>query len=136
MMSSYINAAINNSPVITAPAAADLAPVGGLAGLAVKFDGNGNFVLAGDGDAAVGILLSSTEDTVAAGDDLTAQVKDIGLMMAGATIVPGNEIAVGAAATAVVAAATKNILGYALTGASAGQAFQIQITKSGYKPAA
>lgn len=131
-----MNASINNSPVVTAPAAAAMAPASGLSGLAVKYDASGHFVLAGDGDAAVGVLLSTTDDSVAAGDDLTAQIKDIGLMMAGAAIAPGNEIAVNASGTGVVAAAGKNILGYALTGASAGAMFEIQITKSGYKPAA
>lgn len=132
-MADFINAVINNSPTITAPAGAAISTG---AGLAVKFDADGGFILAGDGDPAIGVLLSNTDDTIAAGDDLTAQIKDIGLMTAGAVIKAGNEIAVGAAASAVVAAAGKYVLGYALSDASVGQMFPVQITKSGYKPAA
>lgn len=131
---SFMNSAINPSPVITAPAAAAMTSP---AHHAVKFDGNGNFVLAGDGDAAIGVLLGSTDDDVEAGDDLTAQIKDIGYIMAGAAaIAAGAEIAVGAGGVAVTAAAGKAILGYAVGPAAAGALCPIQITKSGYKPAA
>lgn len=132
-MADFFNAAINDSPTITAPAGAALTTS---AGLAVKFDASGNFILAGDGDAAIGVLLSNTDDDIAAGDDLTAQIKEIGLIVAGAAIPVGSEIAVGAGGAAVVAAAGKFILGYALVDAAVGDVFPVQITKSGYKPAA
>lgn len=94
---------MNNSPTIVEKAGAAIADC---RNRIMKYDGNGDVVLATAGtDIPVGIALiesgyndiSGTESgKVAKGDDIDIQVKDIGFVMAGATITKGQEVACGA----------------------------------------
>ena len=91
---------MNNSPTIVEKAGAAIADC---RNRIMKYDGNGDVVLATAGtDIPVGIALiesgyndiSGTESgKVAKGDDIDIQVKDIGFVMAGATITKGQEVA-------------------------------------------
>lgn len=127
---------MNNSPTIVEKAGAAITDC---RNRIMKYDGNGDVVLATAGtDIPVGIALiesgyndiSGTESgKVAKGDDIDIQVKDIGFVMAGATITKGQEVACGANGLAAVAAARDYVLGVALSGASANGYCKIQIAK-------
>ena len=74
--------------------------------------------------------------TIAAGADVTVQVKDIGLWKTGAAVKAGAELMADATGKAVTATAGKFILAVALEAATAAdQIIQVQICKAGYKPA-
>ncbi len=105
----------------------------------VKFDENGNVVLAAAGtDIPVGIAIieagyndiSGVESgKLAVGDDVDILVKDMGVVLAGASIKKGQEVAAGANGLAAVAAGGDYVLGFALDNAEANEYFPIQIAK-------
>ena len=82
---------------------------------AVKLDANGNIVLAGAGEAAVGILV----DMPAAGEYGTVAVDGIAKAVAGGAVTPGVLLAADANGAVVAAVAGNHIIGQALSGASA-----------------
>ena len=91
----YLATSINESPVIVGTAAEAIEDV---RGRAVKFDENGTIVLAGTGDAplGIGIMTSGDQGAIAAGEEFTIQFKAIGLVYAGGAIKLGAGLAVGA----------------------------------------
>ncbi|MGN0999687.1 MAG: capsid cement protein [Faecousia sp.] len=105
----------------------------------VKYDGNGNVVLATAGtDMPIGIALIEagynditgvTSGQAAAGDAIDIQIKDMGVVLAGAEIKKGQEVAAGADGLAAVAASGNYVLGIALENAAAGEYLRIQIAK-------
>lgn len=88
----YLATSINESPVITDKAGAAIADV---RGRAVAFDENGKFVLAGAGKAAIGVGIMTNDVGIEAGADVDVQIKDIGLVYAGAAITKGAKLEVG-----------------------------------------
>ena len=88
----YMATSINESPVIVDKAGAALADV---RGRAVKFDGTGRIVLAGAGEKAIGVGIMTNDTEIKAGEDVHVQIKDIGLVYAGAAITKGAELEVG-----------------------------------------
>ena len=132
----YNGVQINPSPTIVRKAGADIADV---RNRIMKFDENGDLVLATAGtDMAMGIALieggyndiSGVESgKVVAGDDVTILVKEMGVVLAGATIKAGQEVAAGADGLAAVAAGGDYVLGIALDNAEADEYFEIQLTK-------
>lgn len=89
----YMATSINESPVIVDKAGADLADV---RGRAVKFDENGCIALCAAGEAAIGVGIMTNDEIIKAGQDVHIQIKDIGLVYAGAAIKKGEELAAGA----------------------------------------
>lgn len=89
----YMATSINQSPVIVDKAGADLAEV---RGRAVKFDATGAIVLAGAGEKALGFGIMTNDTNIAKNADVHVQIKDIGLVYAGAAITKGAELEVGA----------------------------------------
>lgn len=126
---SYIGTTINESPVIIGEMGA---AVQGGAFCAVKFDAAGKFVLAGDGEAAVGLLMAETEERVNVGDEVTVQIKDVGSWIAGDDVSAGDMLACDADGKAVKATSGKFIVAVALEAGGAGQAIQVQICKAGF----
>ena len=126
---SYLSTTINESSVIAGEAAA---AIDAGAFHAVKFDTAGKFVLAGAGEAAIGILTAETDDKVSTGDVVTVQIKDIGMWVAGAAIAAGDLLSCDANGKAVKSAEGKFILATALQSGSTGQAILVQICKSGF----
>lgn len=132
----YHGVQINQSPTIVENAGAAIADV---RNLIMKYDDNGDVVLATAGtDIPVGIALieagyndiSGIEaGKVAVGDRVDILVKDMGVVLAGATIKKGQEIAAGANGMAAVAEAGNYVLGIALDNAEAGEFLNVQITK-------
>ena len=130
----YLSTGINDSPTIVRKATGAIANG---AFKAVKFDANGGIVTGGvAGEKTLGLLIATTPEAVAAGEDVTIQIKDIGLWEAGAAIKAGDELTTSATGTAAVAAAGNYVLAVALEAAAApGAVIKIQIVKSGKIPA-
>lgn len=127
----FISTGINDTPTIVGKAGI---PLVNAALHAAKFNAQGEIVPAVAGDNAVGLFIASTPDNVAAGEDVTIQIKDVGLWVTGAAVLAGAEVAVNAAAQAIPAAANAFIVGIALeTATAAGQVIKVQIVKAGYK---
>lgn len=128
----YFGASINQSPTIAEKAGATIL-IGEF--LAVKYDNNGNVVICDtEGEKGIGILLSETPKEIPINDDVTIQIKDIGIGMSGAKIVKGDELMTDTKGRLIPAASGKFILGYAMESAEGeNQNIQIDIRKSGYK---
>ena len=108
----YIGSSISKSPTIACIAGAKIEKG---AGKAVKFDGSGNIILCdGAGEAAIGILILQTADTVAAGESVTVQISGRGQGLAGGTIAAGDPLAVTATGTITKAAAGNSVIGFAI----------------------
>ena len=132
----YNGVQINSTQTIVRPAGEAITDV---RNRIMKFDDNGNVVLATAGtDLPVGIALieagyndisGQESGKVAKGDDVDILIKDIGVVLAGATIKEGQEVAAGADGMAVVAASGNYVLGIALGNAEAGNYLQIQLGK-------
>lgn len=136
MAKNYHGVQINQSPTIVERAGADIADV---RNRIMKYDDNGNVVLATAGtDIPVGIALieagyndiSGIEaGKVVTDDDVDILVKDMGVVLAGAEIKKGQEIAAGADGLAAVAASGDYVLGIALETVAENEFCQIQIAK-------
>ena len=111
----YLATSINESPVIVEKAGALIADV---RGKAVKFDSNGNIVLAGNGEAAIGVGIMTNDKDIAAGADVHVQIKDIGLVYAGAEVKKGAKLQANADG-ALITATGDNAVAIALDAAVA-----------------
>ena len=136
MAKNYNGAQFNQSVTIVEKAGADIADV---RNRIMKFDENGDVVLATAGtDLPVGIAIieagyndiSGAESGKAAkGDAIDILITDMGVVLAGATIKKGKEVAAGADGLAAVAASGDYVLGIALEDAEANEYLAIQIAK-------
>ena len=128
----YFGVGIITSSVVAEIAGADIENA---AFCAVKYDENGNVVLCDtEGEIVAGIVLPETTQKISAGEDITIQIKDIGLCKVGAEIKKGQEVMVDAQGRVIPATAGKFVVGYAVTTASAeNEVIQVDIRKCGYK---
>lgn len=136
MAKNYNGVQFNPSPTIVEKAGADIADV---RNRIVKYDDNGNFVLATAGtDIPVGIAIIEAgynditgveSGKVKTGDDVSVLIKEMGVVLSGATIKKGQEVAAGADGLAAVAASGDYVLGIALDNAEANDFLIIQIAK-------
>ena len=136
MAKNYNGVQINPSPTIVEKAGADIADC---RNRIMKYDENGNVVLAAAGtDIPVGIAIieagyndiSGVESgKVKTGDDVDILIKEMGVVLAGASIKKGQEVAAGADGLAAVAASGDYVLGIALDKAEANEYLPIQIAK-------
>ena len=136
MAKNFNGTQINNSATIVEKAGAEITDC---RNKIMKYDENGDVVLATAGtDIPIGVALiesgcndisGAESGKVAAGDDVDILVKDIGFVLAGATITNGQEITAGANGLAAVAAAGNYVLGIALSSAKENEYCRIQITK-------
>lgn len=125
----YIGSSINKSPTFAGVAGAEI--LNG-AGKAVKFDTSGNIVLCSTaGEAALGILIMQTADTVEQGDSVTVQISARGQALAGGTIAAGDLLAVNASGQVVKAAATNYVVGQAMCAGSANGLVEIIVCRGG-----
>jgi len=130
---SFNGTVINDSATIVDKAGAEIKS-GPFTALAFN---DGALVTCDASKVPFGITTAETEDTVAAGEDVTIQIKEMGLWKAGAAFDKGAALASDANGCAVAAAAGKFIFAYALEEATAaGQCVRVQIVKAGYVPAA
>lgn len=136
MAKNFNGTQINNSATIVEKAGAEITDC---RNKIMKYDENGNVVLATAGtDIPIGVALiesgcndisGAESGKVATGDDVDILVKDIGFVLAGATITKGQEITAGENGLAAVAAAGNYVLGIALSSAKENEYCRIQITK-------
>lgn len=132
----YRGAQFNQSATIVEMAGAACEDV---RNLIMKYDGNGNVVPATAGtDIPVGVALIETgynditgkeSGKVEVGDNVDILIKDRGVVLAGATIKKGQEVAAGANGMAAVAVAGNYVLGFALGNAAEGEYLEVQIAK-------
>lgn len=132
----YNGVQINRSATIVEKAGAAIEDV---RNRIMKFDTNGNVVLATAGtDIPVGIALieagindisGQQSGKVAAGDNVDILIKDMGVVLAGAEIKKGQEVAAGANGLAAVAVAGNYVLGFAMDDAKADEYLVIQLAK-------
>lgn len=107
--------------------------------LIMKYDGNGNVVPATAGtDIPIGVatiesgnndITGQTSGKVAVGDQVDILIKDRVVVLAGAAIKKGQEVAAGANGLAAVAASGNYVLGFALGNANEGDYLEVQISK-------
>lgn len=121
---------INESATIVGKAGATMTTPTDVRCKAVKFDANGDIVLAGAGEVCVGIAIITNDETVKAGEDIDIQVKEMGVAIAGAEIKAGAELAAGADGKLVTASAGQFVVATALeSAAAAGKFIRVQISK-------
>ena len=127
MGKTYMTSQINNSATIIEKAGAAIADV---RCKFVKYDANGDVVLASTaGENVLGVAIITNSEDLKTGDDVTVQVKDIGLAKAGAAITKGAEITTDANGTAATAASENFVIGVALQAAAVGEFFYFQLVK-------
>ena len=107
--------------------------------LIMKYDDNGNVVLATAGtDIPLGVatiesgyndITGKTSGKVEVGDQVDVLIKDRVVVLAGAAIKKGQEVAAGANGMAAVAAEGDYVLGFALGNANEGDYLEVQISK-------
>ena len=127
---------INQSVTIAEKVGADIADV---RNLILKYDEDGNVVIAANGTApllGLSIIEGGYNDISGAesgkvkkGDDLEIQIKDIGYAIASAEIKKGQEVTATTGGKAAVAKAGEYVIGVALNSVSAGGYSRIQIAK-------
>lgn len=132
----YHGVQINQSPTIIEKAGADIVDC---RNRIMKYDENGNVVLATAGtDIPVGIALIEAgynditgveSGKVKTGEQIDILVKEMGVVLVGATVKKGQEITAGADGFAAVAASGNYVLGIALENAEANEYCAIQIAK-------
>lgn len=132
----YRGAQFNQSMTIVELAGAKIEDV---RNLIMKYDDNGNVVLATAGtDIPVGIALietgcnditGQTSGMVDVGDNVDILIKDRGVVLAGAVIKKGQEVTAGANGMAAVAAEGDYVLGFAMGNAEVGDYLEVQISK-------
>ncbi|NUB16780.1 hypothetical protein GAY28_32610 [Azospirillum brasilense] len=89
---------------------------------AVKFNGDGALVTAGDGDDILGIL----EDKPKSGEQATVSIAGRPKAKLGGNVAPGALLAVNANAQLITAAAGKRIVARAMESGAAGEIIQVQ----------
>lgn len=129
----YNGSVINCSPTIVMQAGTAIT-AGPYTAVAVS---EGSVVSATASTVPFGLTLAEAEDAIAAGEDVTVQIKDCGKWKAGAAFAAGALLTSDANGCAVEATAGKFALAVALEAATAAnQVVNVQIVKAGYIPAA
>ena len=130
---SYLGTSINNSPTIVSKRATTAAnDPADYSCLAAALTPTGEITLGSDA-SAIGVCIPET-GTIAVGDDITVQIKDIGLWKTGAAVAAGANLMSNADGKAVTATTGKFILAVALEAATAAdQVIRVQICKAGFQ---
>ena len=136
MAKNYNGVQINQSVTIVEKAGADIVDV---RNRIMKYDENGFVALATAGtDMPVGVAIIEAgynditgieSGKVKAGCDVDIVIKDMTVVLAGAAIKKGQEVAAGADGLAAVAAGGDYVIGIALDNAEADEYLPIQIAK-------
>ena len=129
----YMTTATNQSPLIreSMGAAASVAR-----GKALKFNSDGNAVLAGKGEAAIGIVAISNDENLQTGDGVDIQIKDRGVVLSGAAFAKGAALAADKDGAFVTAEAGDHVLAIALEKAAKAGVMAKAVLTHYEKPAA
>lgn len=120
----YNNSFIGTSPTLREVAGEEMKEA---CHKAVAYDEKGNIVLASTGEKAVGLLLSTTSNTVSVGDEVDILLKDVGLLSSAEGISKGDFVTIEQGC-GKVATAGDFIFGRAVTtGYEAGDVIQVRI---------
>ncbi len=127
---------INQSTTITEKAAVDMDDC---RNRILAYNEDGNVVLASDGSkpfVGVALIESGLNDisgkksgSVASGENIDIQIKDIGYILAGSDIPKGTEVTAGTDGMAAVAAAGDHVIGLSLSAVEKEEYCRVQITK-------
>lgn len=129
---SYFGSIINNSATIIVKASAKIT-VGAFLAATLTKDGAAT---AKAGETPIGIMVAET-GTVEAGNEVTIQVKDIGLAKVGAAVDAGDLLAADANGKLIEATNGAYAVAVALeTATAADQVIRVQISKPGFTAAA
>ncbi len=128
MGNSYEYAGINTSATVTFPAGADMADIGATAVALAE----GGLFKPDAGAEVLGVVPVSEDESYKKGDDITVQVKDIGIWKAGAELERGMLLAADSDGLCQEASSGQWVLARALTAASAkGDLIRVQIIHVG-----
>lgn len=129
-MATFFGTVINESPTIAMKAGAEIKNAQGKA-VMISSDA---VIQATAGANAIGLVPMSEDENIAAGADVTVQIKDISAWKAGDKIKVGDELTSDANGFATPAKSGNFITAIALTAAAeAGTIIRCQIVKAGYK---
>ena len=132
MAKTYMTSQINESPTITEKSGAKVEDV---RGLLMKYDTSGNVIPASTaGELVIGPAIITNNENIEVGTDVDIQIKEIGVVRAGATLKKGAELMADTNGKAIAATAGKFVIGMALEDAVDGQLIFCQIMKC-YKSA-
>lgn len=128
----YFGTVINPSPTLAEKSGAVI--LNGQA-LALKYNDLGEVVQCDtEGEVIAGILMPDCSNVINKGDDVSIQIKDIGMGKSGAAINKGDVLMVDATGRLIPATAGKFIVGYALsTVADIDEFISVDIRKCGYR---
>lgn len=127
-MNTYIGSTINDSSTITAFSAAEIEEA---RGKIVKFNDDGKVeVCTSATDPLAGVIILQGEPDVAENEDITVQIKDIGIVRAGGEIKKGEYVTSDAEGKAVKASSGNNILGMATRDGVTDGFVTVQIVKT------
>lgn len=125
----YNTTTINQSVTVVFPAGEDITDG---AFRVVKLGVDSRILLAGAGDIPLGVIPGGVEDTVKTGEDISVQIKDISLCIAGGVIPAGAIVTCGADGKCAAAADSSPILGQAFDAAAQdGDTIRVQLLKGG-----
>lgn len=126
-MATYFGTTINDSPTAIFPAAE---AIENAQGIAVSLTETGVKLAAAAGDPVIGVIPISENESYEQGEEVTVQIKDIGVWIAGAEIKIGDELAVDESGKAKKAEEGQFVLGVALSAATKAETrIRFQITK-------
>ena len=132
MKNVYEYTMINQSPTLAVTAGVDIEDA---QCKAVSLS-DGKAVLPAAGGVPIGILLISSEDKIASGEEATIQFKDIGMWRAGAAVAAGDLLAADAEGLCQKATAGQYVFARALGAAAAkNDIVNVQIINAGYEKA-
>lgn len=122
----FLATSINESPVIATTAGAAIEDV---RGKAVKFSGENVVLCSTAGEFVLGVGIMTNAESIASGGQVDVQIKDIGLVKAGAAIAKGDELAVDASGTFQKATSGQFIFAIALQAAETGEYIPAMIVR-------
>lgn len=94
---------------------------------AVKIDSNGQAALAGAGESAIGIV----QNNPAAGSPASVMISGTSKAKAGGNITAGAKVAANSSGVFVAATTGNAVIGFAKTGASSGDTFEVVLKSLG-----
>lgn len=137
----FMTASVSDSPTISKKAGAEITDV---RGLAMKYDGDGNVVVASTkGEAVIGVAIITNgrpkDDCYGyakQGDEITVQRRGVGSALSGGEFAVGDELTADESGKLVKAEAGNFVIGTAEEASSAADSLiRVDISKIGYKSA-
>lgn len=128
----YFGTIINSSPTLAEKAGIDILNA---QFLALKYNDLGEVVPCDtEGENVAGLLMADCSNVISKGDNVSIQIKDIGMGKSGTALKKGTELMTDSTGRLIPAVSGKFIIGYALSNATAAdEIISIDIRKCGYR---